>query len=371
MSLHANSLFSTASTTQAGPWKPVNKADGAGKSLVTTAFSPPSTQGTDSVDVSPLGKALTGVAAKVFEKLDSKARGMLEGYVKAGVMTAEDVVGGLRAIGKEAVRNRYMNKLWEDDGGTKASAIDAREDNYNRQMRFMDGAAKLMKNLGAAGAEDTTASAAETKYMMDSLQSYEYNFKEENGDFSPINYGHDQSYIARSARDLKNSALFSDEGDGDFFSKSDTASLSKLIDLGFDSPVYANAAKAAVSDIDLSGVRKTPSGNAAASTTASSPTSPKEVQGASRTAAPQADTKLEALAAPAKKSPENDPMLALLKANAEKTPDRQGMLGVQSTPSQFGTNGSDATLAALTKALKDRGQVAGQESGTGRTDTMV
>jgi hypothetical protein len=71
------------------------------------------------------------------------------------------------------------------------------------------------------------------------------------------------------------------------------------------------------------------------------------------------------------KTPENDAMLALLKANAEKTPDRQGMPGVQNAPSPIGTNGSDATLAALTKALKDGGQVAGQESGTGRTDTIV
>lgn len=370
MSLHANSLFSTTSATQAGAWKPVNKAEGAGKSLVATAFSPPSAQGADSVDVSPLGKALTGVAAKVFEKLDSKARGMLEGYVKAGVMTAEEIVGGLRAAGKEAVQNRYMTKLWEEDGGMKASPVDARKDNYNKQMQFMDGAAKLMNNLEEAGAEDTATSASKTKEMMQSLQNYAEDFTKENGAFAELDYNQDGSILTRSVNDLKNSTLFSDEGDGEFFSKSDTASLSKLIDLGFDSTVYAGAAKAAVGEIDLNAVQKT-SSNTVATSASNAATLPKAKQGEAQNAVPQTGAKLSGPAAPPLKTPENDAMLALLKANAEKTPDRQGMPGVQSAPSPFGTSGSDATLAALTRALKDGEQVAGQESGTGRTNTIV
>lgn len=377
MSLHANSLFSPASTTQAGTWKPVKSTEGGGKSLVATAFSAPSAQGSDSVDVSPLGKALTGVAAKVFEKLDNKARGMLEGYVKAGVMTAEEVVGGLRAIGKEAVQKRYMTKLWEEDGGMKASAADARKDNYNKQMQFMDGAAKLMKNLEESGAEDTADSASKTKETMQSLQNYTENFIKDNGEFAKLDYNQDGSIINRSVNDLRNSTLFSDEGDGEFFSKSDTASLSKLIDLGFDSVVYAGAAKAAVGEIDLSAVQKTsfntmatPASNSA---TLNSAALPKAKQGEEQNAVPQTDAKLSGPAAPRLKTPENDAMLALLKANAEKTPDRQWTPGVQSAPSPFGTSGSgsDATLAALTRALKEGGQVAGQESGTGRTDTIV
>lgn len=372
MSLHANSLFSPASTTQAGTWKPVKSTEGGGKSLVATAFSAPSAQGSDSVDVSPLGKALTGVAAKVFEKLDNKARGMLEGYVKAGVMTAEEVVGGLRAIGKEAVQNRYMTKLWEEDGGTKASAADARKDNYNKQMQFMDGAAKLMKNLEEAGAEDTADSASKTKEMAQSLQNYTENFIKDNGEFANLDHSQDGSIITRSVNDLKNSTLFSNEGDGKFFSKSDTASLSKLIDLGFDSVVYAGAAKAAVGEIDLSTVQKT-SSNTMATPASNSAALPKAKQAEAQNAVPQTDAKLSGPAAPRLKTPENDAMLALLKANAEKTPDRQWTPGVQSAASPFGTSGSDsdATLAALTRALKEGGQVAGQESGTGRTDTIV
>lgn len=375
MSLQANSLFSTVSPLQAGAWKPGNKADGTGKSLVASAFSPPSAQGADSVDVSPLGKALTGVAAKVFGKLDSKARGMLEGYVKAGVMTAEEVVGGLRAIGKEAVQNRYMNKLWEQDGGAKASAVDAREDNYNKQIQFMDGAAKLMKNLEEAGAEDNASSPSKSKDLFQSLTNYTENFSKENGDFANFDYSQDQSYIAKSVNDLKNSTLFSDEGDGEFFSKSDTASLSKLIDLGFDSVVYADAAKAAVNDIDLSGVQRTPSRNSAAAAANPAPL-PKEKNGSPQSTVPQADAKLTGPAIPTLKTPENDAMLALLKANAENTPDRRGMPGVQNVPPPFGATGSDAALAALTGALKDGDRVAGQRAGneragSGRTDTIV
>ncbi|WP_042694975.1 hypothetical protein [Azospirillum sp. B506] len=370
MSLHANSLFPTTPTTQAGTWKPVSKADSAGKSLVATAFSPPSAQGADSVTVSPLGKALTGVAAKVFERLDNKARGMLEGYVKAGVMTAEEVVGGLRAIGKEAVQNRYMNKLWEEDGGAKASAVDAREENYKKQMQFMDGAAEIMTNLAEAGLEGTDDSASRTKEMMQSAQDYAENFKKENGDFAVLDYSQDQSYIAKSVRDLKDSTLFSEEGDGQFFSKSDTASLSKLIDLGFDSVVYAGAAKAAVAEIDLSGVQKT-SSNSVAMPAAEAATPQQAEQGMSENAVPQTDATSTGPVPSALKTPENDAMMALLKANAEKTPDWQGVQGLRNAPSPSGATGSDTTLAALTKALKDGGQAAGQGTAAGRTDTVV
>lgn len=316
--------------------------------------------------ISPLGKALTGVAARVFEKLDNKARGMLEGYVKAGVMTAEEVVGGLRAIGKEAVQNRYMNKLWEEDGGAKPSAVDAREDNYTKKMQFMDGAAKIMANLADAGADGTDNSVSKTKEMMESAQDYTENFTKENGEFATLDYSQDQSYIAKSVSDLKNSTLFSEEGDGKFFSKSDTASLSKLIDLGFDSVVYAGAAKEAAAEIDLSGVQKTSSNSVA-----DPATPPKAKQGVSEDAAPQTGATSTGPVPSTLKTPENDAMMTLLKANAEKTPDWQGMPGVQNAPSPIGANASEATLAALTKALKDGGQGAGQGTGTGRTDTVV
>lgn len=361
MSLNTNRLFSTVSSAQAETWKPVKSSSGSGKSSVATAFSAPSVQEADSVDVSPLGKALTGVAAKVFEKLDGKARGMLENYVKAGIMTAEEVVGGLRAIGKEAVQSRYMNKLSEENDGPAASARDVREDLYNKQMKFMDGAADLMKTLEKSGAEDSSEAASKEKENLQSLTRYEQEFIEENGNFEEIDYSQSQSYIAISARDLKASSLFSDEGDGQFFSKSDTASLSKLIDLGFDTLVYTSAAKAAVSEIDLSGVQRTSSTNAA--TTAANAVPSINAKQASS----QAEVGSAALAASTMKTPENDAMLALLKANAEKTPDRQRMPSVQPRPIEAGTDGNDAVLAAMTQALKTDDMPAGSR----RTNTIV
>lgn len=361
MSLNPNNLFSAVSATQTGTWKPVTTGGGSGKSLVSTAFSAPSAHGTDSVDVSPLGKALTGVAAKVFEKLDGKARGMLEGYVKAGVMTAEEVVGGLRAIGKEAVQSRYMNKLSEENGGPAASASDVRKDLYNKQMKFMDGAADLMRNLEKSGAEDSNETTSKAKEDFQSLANYEQDFVGKNGEFEKLDYSQDQSYIARSANDLKNSNLFSDEGDGDFFSKSDTASLSKLIDLGFDTSVYTSAAKAAVNDIDLSGVQRISSASSGTPAANADP-SMKAKHASSQRSTPRTDAGLDGLAVPTMKTSENDAMLALLKANAENTPDRQGT-------SATGKNGNDGVLTALTQALKTGDKAAG--SGVVRTDTVV
>lgn len=366
MSLNTNGLFSTVSSAPAEIWKPVKSGSGSGKSSVATAFSAPSAQKADSVDVSPLGKALTGVAAKVFEKLDGKARGMLENYVKAGIMTAEEVVGGLRAIGKEAVQSRYMTKLSDENGGPAASASDIREDLYNKQMKFMSGAADLMKTLEKSGIEDSSEAASKGKETFESLGKYEQEFIKENGDFEEIDYSQDQSYIATSARDLRESNLFSDEGDGQFFSKSDTASLSKLIDLGFDTSVYTSAAKAAVSEIDLSGIQRSSYANATTTATNTIP-STNERQASSQSSTSQTEVGSAGLAAPAMKTPENDAMLALLKATAENTPDRQRAPGVQPRPMVSGPGGNDAVLAALTQALK----TGDTPAGSGRTDTIV
>ncbi|RJF83571.1 hypothetical protein D3877_02660 [Azospirillum cavernae] len=61
--------------------------------------------------MSPLGKALTGAAAKLFKELDSKTRGKLDDLVSTGVLKAENVVKGLRGIAEDAVEERYGKEL--------------------------------------------------------------------------------------------------------------------------------------------------------------------------------------------------------------------------------------------------------------------
>ncbi|CAO3456002.1 hypothetical protein [Azospirillum largimobile] len=64
----------------------------------------------DTVSVSKLGKALTGMAAKAFEHLDSDSKKQLESLVESGRVSADDAVKGLRSLAKNALFNRFVTE---------------------------------------------------------------------------------------------------------------------------------------------------------------------------------------------------------------------------------------------------------------------
>lgn len=70
----------------------------------TTVAAP----GGDSVKVSKLGQALTGMAAKAFEHLDGDSRKQLETLVETGRVSADDAVKGLRSLAKSALFGRFV-----------------------------------------------------------------------------------------------------------------------------------------------------------------------------------------------------------------------------------------------------------------------
>lgn len=84
-------------------WKPVSTATQSG---VAAAFQPVRRDG-DSIAVSKLGRALTGVAADMFALLDKDGKETLENIVKSGAMSAEDVAVGLKTAATAAVFGRY------------------------------------------------------------------------------------------------------------------------------------------------------------------------------------------------------------------------------------------------------------------------
>lgn len=383
MSLHANSLFSTASTTQAGTWKPVNKGDGAGKSLVATAFSAPSAQGADSVDVSPLGKALTGTAAKVFEKLDGKARDMLEGYVKSGVLTADDVVRGLRGIAKDAVNTRYLDEAQstqeEIEVGEKARALQERRLKYGNGLHeIFVSFSKEMSDVEKSQMEEEEKDDKNfdiTKRESKAVSEFRKNFSEKYGSFDED--VDDSIRLRRLGNNIRHSDIFSEDEDTDVYSKKDSDAAGKLFDLGFRPAIYRTAAKSFAAEADLNRIpelERPPMPSSAKSSTdiggatvpadkSEAPAQPDASSSVLLSMTAAAET--EAGTTRAKKT-KDDPTVAMLKANANLTQRQQGYPSVQER-----TDADEGALSALTQLLKDGSQSDKSGTKAGRTDTIV
>lgn len=130
-----NALFSTAKSTNPFATQSTSTANAG----VFTAKTPAAAgAATDSVSVSPLAQALTGAAAELFDKLGDKAKNMLNDFVKAGLVSADEVVSGLRGIAKDAVASRYGETrelgAEEQELSKRYQAASA----YNRAVSKMD-----------------------------------------------------------------------------------------------------------------------------------------------------------------------------------------------------------------------------------------
>ncbi len=80
------------------------------KAAPSPSATTPAAAAGDTVTVSKLGKALTGMAAKAFEHLDSDSKKQLESLVESGRVSADDAVKGLRSLAKNALFNRFTTE---------------------------------------------------------------------------------------------------------------------------------------------------------------------------------------------------------------------------------------------------------------------
>lgn len=80
------------------------------KAAPSPSSAAPAASAGDTVTVSKLGKALTGMAAKAFEHLDSDSKKQLESLVESGRVSADDAVKGLRSLAKNALFNRFTTE---------------------------------------------------------------------------------------------------------------------------------------------------------------------------------------------------------------------------------------------------------------------
>ncbi|AWJ91597.1 hypothetical protein Sp245p_17350 (plasmid) [Azospirillum baldaniorum] len=241
------------------------------------------------MSVSKLGEALTGTAADVFKQLDSKARGMLEGLVNSGKISAEDAVTGLKSMATKATFNRYVSERPRDD-----------ED----KQRLADSEAAWQK-LQAYGSRMSGALSEvgrKTQEIQEAQQRGDISMDEMNERLKPVQdafkseiaatrgaYGKptDQTAILSDASGFtKNmqgfkSALASmgeDAGFAELYAPDGEAAEQKLQDLGFDRTVFGNAFQTFAETVDIPGI--------------GSKSAPPKADGVAPTPAPAAESKI-------------------------------------------------------------------------------
>ncbi|CAO3378950.1 hypothetical protein [Azospirillum argentinense] len=258
----SSSISSSLHLSAAGYWKPVQSGTGASGHQSSSVGSGDKT---DAVSVSKLGQALKGAAADVFKQLDSKARGMLEGLVNSGKISAEDAVTGLKSMATKAAFNRYVSERPRDE-----------ED----KQRLADSEAAWQK-LQAYGSRMSGALSEvgrKTQEIQEAQQRGDISMDEMNERLKPVQdafkgeiaatrgaYGKptDQTAILSDASGFtKNmqgfkSALASmgeDAGFAELYAPDGEAAEQKLQELGFDRAVFGNAFQTFAETVDLPGV---------------------------------------------------------------------------------------------------------------------
>ncbi|WP_247876973.1 hypothetical protein [Azospirillum brasilense] len=259
----ANGTINTSLPLSAtGYWKPIQSGTGFPEHPVSSAGS---SKSADAVSVSKLGQALSGVAADVFKQLDSKARGMLEGLVNTGKISAEDAVTGLKSLATKATFNRYVSERPRDE-----------ED----KQRLTDSEAAWQK-LQAYGSRMSGALSEvgrKTQEIQEAQQRGEISMDEMNERLKPVQdafkgeiaaargaYGRptDQTAILSDASGFtKNmqgfkSALASmgdDAGLADLYAPDGETAEQKLQELGFDRNIFGNAFQKFAETVDIPGI---------------------------------------------------------------------------------------------------------------------
>ncbi|WP_448207875.1 hypothetical protein [Azospirillum sp. sgz302134] len=268
MSATIDALFGAASTATA-KWKPISAAqvaEGNWKATSAPVTKPVAPSG-DSVEVSGLAKSLTGVAGKVFAALGSKGRAMLEGFVKSGQMSEEEVARGLRSMATSAVRGRFMkerpqdeeDKAWAEKGALADKALHRKMERMNQASEVV-GRERQAAHADFEKTQDTEAFQARMQPVYEAFRKEGEAIDQEARDTA----GGDPMEVSTAAMNhfLKKGMTefekldFGDE-DGGFLPTKDkkgAAAVEKMADLGFIARVYRNALAHFAADVDIPGI---------------------------------------------------------------------------------------------------------------------
>ena len=247
--------LSSLSSSGAVQWKSQGTASSAG---VFQAAGPAK----DSVSVSKLGQALSGVAADAFKHLDSKARGALETLVTSGRISAEDAVLGLRAMATNATFTRYGRERPRDQ--EDAERLTASDSLLDKQRALNDrmGAAREAFGQAFAGLQKAQERGElSMEQVRDGLrpaqEAYDAELAAINEERAAI--GEASSLEAGFAKTVKgfNAAMapmMSGDGFTEAFSEKGNAAAQKLQELGFNKQVFGNAFERFAAAVDIPGV---------------------------------------------------------------------------------------------------------------------
>ncbi|WP_247888535.1 hypothetical protein [Azospirillum brasilense] len=215
--------------------------------------------------MSKLGQALGGAAADAFKQLDAKARGMLEGLVSSGKISAEDAVTGLKSLATKATFNRYV-------------AERPRDEEDKQRLADSEAAWQKLQAYGSRMSGALSEVGRKTQEIQEAQQRGDISMDEMNERLKPVQdafkgeiaatrgaYGKptDQTAILSDASGFtKNfqgfkSALASmgeDAGFTDLYAPAGEAAEQKLQELGFDRTVFGNAFQKFAETVDIPGV---------------------------------------------------------------------------------------------------------------------
>lgn len=245
-------VLSSSGSTQ---WKPQVTASNSGVFQATGTAK-------DSVSVSKLGQALSGVAADAFKHLDSKARGVLETLVNSGRISAEDAVLGLRSMATQATFNRYGRERPRDQEDEQRLASSNSLLDKQRALNERMGAAREAfgqafsglqeaQERGELSMEQVREGLRPTQEAFDAQLATIETEQAALGKASSLEAGYKKTVNGFNAA---MESMISEDGFTEAFSEKANGAAQKLQQLGFDAKVFGNAFQNFAATVDIPGI---------------------------------------------------------------------------------------------------------------------
>ncbi|MBP2227091.1 hypothetical protein J2847_000358 [Azospirillum agricola] len=223
----------------------------------------------DKVEVGSLGKSLKGVAADVFASLGSKGRAHLEGMVKNGGATVEEISLGLRALATASVRERFLKerpkdaedeeleaqrKLIQDASRVKEERIRATNDKLMAVgVQFIRG-----REGRAPSAEERAAHEEEMGALRAEIESANKDYAAAVGEKPRETMASIQGRLREKGEEAYEALGFGDSEDG-FLALDDERgkkALQKMVDRGLVADHWVNGLKKYTANVDIAGLEQ-------------------------------------------------------------------------------------------------------------------
>ncbi|SMH59122.1 hypothetical protein [Azospirillum agricola] len=223
----------------------------------------------DKVEVGSLGKSLKGVAADVFASLGSKGRAHLEGMVKNGGATVEEISLGLRALATASVRERFLkerpkdaedeelearSKLILDAGRVKEGRVRATNDKLMAVgVQFLRG-----REGRPPSAEEQAAHEEEMGALRAEIESANKDYAAAVGEKPRETMASIQGRLREKGEEAYEALGFGDSEDG-FLALDDERgkkALQKMVDRGLVADHWVNGLKKYAANVDIAGLEQ-------------------------------------------------------------------------------------------------------------------